>query len=104
MICLSIFRLHKIDETASQDWRIDPYLILNDSSGSSGKVTPATSCAPVSTWFVSTEARASFSSPFSVKEPIFAPETGSEVIDEKKWGRMGAERTEAVDIRVQDLI
>jgi hypothetical protein len=49
IICLSIFRLHKVDETTPVLICIDPYLILNDSPGSSGKVTPATSCAPVST-------------------------------------------------------
>ena len=75
MICLSIFRLHEVGETTSVDYRIDridTYLILTDSSGSSGKVTPATSGAPVSTWSVSIETRVSFSSLFSLKEPISA--------------------------------
>jgi hypothetical protein len=55
MICLSIFRLDNIDETMTIDRRIGPYLILNDSSGSSGKETPADSCVPVSSWSESIE-------------------------------------------------
>lgn len=48
------------------------HLILRDSSGSSGGGTPATSCAPVSSWRESMERRLCSSPPFSLKESISA--------------------------------
>ena len=96
MICLSIFRLDKIDDQVNY-LEIKPYLILNDSSGSNGKETPATSCAPVSTWSVSIETRANFSSYFSLKEPIFARDGQRGARGEKVW-RGEAVRTNHTDI------
>ena len=103
MICLSIFRLHEVGETTSVDYgidRIDTYLILTDSSGSSGKVTPATSGAPVSTWSVSIETRVSFSSLFLAERThLCAREIASEVLRGEKVGWHGVAGTEAADIK-----
>ena len=87
-----------IQSMRSCQFTIGPYLILNDSSGSNDKETPANSCAPVSSWPVSTETWVKFPLLFSLKESISA-------VGVKRWGTnrtMGEETTETADIRASE--